>query len=314
MRRARALRISAWALVAAGVAAPALRRRVQMPKTAVAAAAWAAPAALCVVVPRSRRRDVAVCVLQMWAYVAMYEMPNDDPEQLRRRVHVDYPVWVDRVLGGGELPGVRLQRRFARPPAIRDPEKLLVWAHWIWFTVPHGTLLYVMARRRGRFERAAAQVYATFDLGVACYWLIPTAPPWYAAQEGRMGERQAGSELQLRRMMLDYGHEFWGDRWPHLYDALAGNPLAAMPSLHFATSVMAAHVLCDVGPVEGAVGWAYAGTLGFALVYLGEHYLADLLAGLALAEGVRRAAPRAAPLAAAFSRALRRLEIEARAT
>jgi hypothetical protein len=31
--------------------------------------------------------------------------------------------------------------------------------------------------------------------------------------------------------------------------------------------------------------------LGFALVYLGEHYVIDLLAGATLAEGVRRAAP-----------------------
>ena len=61
-----------------------------------------------------------------------------------------------------------------------------------------------------------------------------------------------------------------------------------MPSLHFATSVMAAHVLGEAGPVAGRVGWAYAGTLGFALVYLGEHYVVDLLAGLALTEGVRR--------------------------
>jgi len=42
-----------------------------------------------------------------------------------------------------------------------------------------------------------------------------------------------------------------------------------MPSLHFATSVMAAHVLTDVGHVEGALGWTYAVSLGFALVYLG---------------------------------------------
>ena len=75
----------------------------------------------------------------------------------------------------------------------------------------------------------------------------------------------------------------------------AAIPLAAMPSLHFATSVMAAHVLCDAGPVQGALGWAYAGTLGFALVYLGEHYVIDLLAGVALAEGVRRQRHRAAP-------------------
>ena len=54
-----------------------------------------------------------------------------------------------------------------------------------------------------------------------------------------------------------------------------------MPSLHFATSVMAALLLSESGPVAGAVGWAYASTLGFALVYLGEHYVADLLGGAA---------------------------------
>ncbi len=124
----------------------------------------------------------------------------------------------------------------------------------------------------------------------------------------------ATTSPRLRRLMLDYGEQFWGDRWEGLYDGLAGNPLAAMPSLHFATSVMAAHVLSDVGPVEGAVGWAYAGTLGFALVYLGEHYVADLLAGLALAEGVRRLEPAATPIFQRFSRAVQALEQRAHAT
>jgi hypothetical protein len=71
---------------------------------------------------------------------------------------------------------------------------------------------------------------------------------------------------------------------------------------------MAAHVLTDVGPVPGVVGWAYTAALGFALVYLGEHYVADLLAGLALTEGVRRAAPAAAPATRAVVRFVRRWE------
>ena len=98
-----------------------------------------------------------------------------------------------------------------------------------------------------------------------------------------------GLTPELRRMMVEYGEEFWGSGWGPLYGVLGGNPLAAMPSLHFATSVMAAHLLAETGPVAGALGWAYAGTLGVALVYLGEHYVVDLAAGLALAEGVRRA-------------------------
>jgi membrane-associated phospholipid phosphatase len=81
-----------------------------------------------------------------------------------------------------------------------------------------------------------------------------------------------------------------------------------MPSLHFATSVMAAHVLSDVGPIPGAIGWVYAGVLGFALVYLGEHYVADLVAGLALAEGVRHATPPAVPAGRALARLVRSLE------
>ena len=81
-----------------------------------------------------------------------------------------------------------------------------------------------------------------------------------------------------------------------------------MPSLHFATSLMGAHLLSEIGPMSGAVGWSYAATLGLALVYLGEHYLADLLAGAALTETIRRKAPALAPAARAASRVLDALE------
>ena len=86
-----------------------------------------------------------------------------------------------------------------------------------------------------------------------------------------------------------------------------------MPSLHFATSVMAAHLLAETGPVAGAIGWAYASTLGIALVYLGEHYVTDLAAGLALTEGIRRATPAARPLLKRASAAVQALEARARA-
>ena len=65
--------------------------------------------------------------------------------------------------------------------------------------------------------------------------------------------------------------------------------------------------------MEGVVGWAYAITLGFALVHLGEHYVVDLLAGLALTLTVRRLeAPLGAHVARA-GRAVALLEARARA-
>ena len=244
----------------------------------------------------------------MWGYVAAYEMPHDDPERLAARVKVDYPIVADRVLGLGSPPTLRLQRAFAKPGQISRFERVLVWSHWVWFAVPHASLAYVLVRRPERFASAAARMYGTFDTGVTFYWLIPTAPPWWAARHGRIPGR-----VELRRMMIEYGPEFWGSRWEGLYDVLGGNPLAAMPSLHFATSLMGAHLLSEVGPVVGALGCTYALTLGLALVYLGEHYAVDLLGGAVLTETIRAAAPRLEPFAGRVSGALRALEAHASA-
>jgi membrane-associated phospholipid phosphatase len=130
--------------------------------------------------------------------------------------------------------------------------------------------------------------------------LVPTAPPWYAATGGQLPP--------VRRIMADAGERFWKRLWHPLYHSLQGNPFAAMPSLHFGTSVMAARILSQVGPWHAAAGWAYALALGFGLVYLGEHYLIDLLAGIALAEGIWRTAPRAEPAIRMIAAAVHRLE------
>jgi membrane-associated phospholipid phosphatase len=281
-----------------------LRKRVAAPPIVSQAVAFAAPLGLCVAMRRSRVRDVAVCGLQMWAYVAAYKSPHDDPDAQERRTHFAYPIVADRALGLGELPTVRLQRALARQgangPEWRALDRLLVWAHWSWFMVPHGTVAYILLRHPARFPRAAVMTYAVFNVGASFYWLAPTAPPWYAAAagaEGAPGVRDANGSLAVRRMMVEYGEHFWRDGWGPLYSVLGGNPLAAMPSLHFATSLMAALLLAEVGPLAGALGFSYALTLGFALVYLGEHYVVDLLAGAALTGAVRRLGPRAGPLA-----------------
>ena len=49
-------------------------------------------------------------------------------------------------------------------------------------------------------------------------------------------------------------------------------------------------------------------SMGVALVYLGEHYVTDLLAGAALVAVVRRGEPLAEPLVHGVNRGLRRLE------
>jgi membrane-associated phospholipid phosphatase len=173
--------------------------------------------------------------------------------------------------------------------------------HWLWFLEPYAALLYILVRHPERFPRAARRLAAVFDVGCAGYFLVPTAPPWWSSEQGHTGE-------EVRRIMVGVGEETWGGAWPAMYDALGGNPWAAMPSLHFATSTIAAISLAEAGAAPGAVGWAYAITLGFALVYLGEHYVTDLAAGGALVAAVRRGEPLAEPAVNRVNEVLRRLE------
>jgi membrane-associated phospholipid phosphatase len=280
-----------------------VRKRLGLRKPLVTALAWQAPFAIAVAFPRSKPRDAAIYTAQMLAYLAHYAMPYDDEEALMRRLRVRYPVTIDRLIGLGEVPTLRLQRRLGRPGEVQPLDTMLSAVHWVWFLVPHGTVAYVLVRHNEQFEAAATQIAGTFDLGLIGYWAVPTAPPWWALRDA--------TPDPARRMMLEAGERFWGRLWQPLYDLLAGNPFAAMPSLHFGTSVMAAHVLSDVGRVQGAIGWTYTATLGFALVYLGEHYVVDLIAGLALAETVRRLGPHAAPLLRRVADGVARVELSA---
>jgi membrane-associated phospholipid phosphatase len=274
-----------------------LRRKLHVRPAAVLAGAALAPVSAAALWPRSRKRDVLICALQMYVYLAAYKMPNDDIEALEARVRIDYPIVADSLIGFGQLPTARLQRALHPDGGFSRFEKVLVWAHWVWFATPHLSMVYVLLRDRRRFTRAAVMTYAVFDLGALVYWFVPTAPPWYAAEKGRLAAGSGSEHPAVRRLMVEYGEEFWGDGWGPLYSVLGGNPLAAMPSLHFATSAMAALLLWETGPIAGTVGVTYAGVLGFSLVYLGEHYVADLLGGLALCLLVRRAEPLArAPL------------------
>ena len=286
--------------MAVGVAAPLARHRLRLRPPAVTALSGQAPIALVLATPRSRLRDAAVYALQMWAYYAQYDMPDDDPQALLGRVRVDYPIRADRALAFGTCPTHRLQRALGRPGQLRKWEYVLACVHWSWFVVPHGSLLYILRRRRDLYPSSAALMAACFDLGAVVYWALPTAPPWWAAGNGNMPP--------VRRIMAEAGERFWGRLWRPLYHSLEGNPFAAMPSLHFGTSVMAARVLARVGRGPGALGWSYALTLGFALVYLGEHYVVDLIAGWGLVELIRAAAPHGAPAFRAFAGAVHRLE------
>ena len=143
---------------------------------------------------------------------------------------------------------------------------------------------------------------AVFDLGCVVYFAVPTAPPWWASEQGLTGE-------EVRRIMVEVGEETWRSAWPRdvrgaRRQPLGGDALAALRHLGAGGDLARRS---RPGRGRGRLG-ATRVTLGFALVYLGEHYVTDLLAGAALVAAVRRGEPLAEPAVHAVNGGLRRLE------
>ena len=74
-----------------------------------------------------------------------------------------------------------------------------------------------------------------------------------------------------------------------------------------------ARSLAEVGLIPGVLACAYAVALAVAVVYLGEHYAVDVLAGLVVAEAVRKVERLAQPVAERLGEAVAGLERLARA-
>lgn len=303
-RVARRRRLQRHVHVASVVYAPVaisltmLRKRLELPPWLSLAIASGAPLAVAAALPpRSRRRYVAAGMTYMWLFKESWELPADDERTHRRRLRVDYPIRVDSALGGGMPPGQRLQRGLRRGTEVSLLDVAVCLLYGSWF-VPHLLLAYVLVRHPQFLPRAAGRLAASYHLTTPFYWFIPTAPPWWASEHA--GRMDGEVHRVVRRVVCKVL-----DRPPPGEDEeVPGNPWGSMPSDHISSAAITARGLMEVSPVLGAFGWLYVGGAAFAVVYLGEHYVVDVLAGLAVAELVHRAEPLAAPFVRAVAYAL----------
>ncbi len=272
----------------------ARRRRIGMHPAMTLVLGCMPPLGCAIAVPRGRRRYLAVSVAYMHLFKLGWELPYDNPQRLRKRLWIDQPIRFDTIIGLGATPGLRLQRALRRRGEVTALDRVVSVLYASWF-LPHLLLAYVFARHPEHMPRAGARLAAAYHLTCPFYFLTPQAPPWWASEQaGRMGGE---IERVLRLVVCD----LLGRR-PPTDDP--GNPWGSMPSDHISSATITAMALSEIGPLEGAIGWTYVVAAAFSIVYLGEHYIADILVGLLIAEAVRRGEPLAAPFVRAVAHAV----------
>jgi membrane-associated phospholipid phosphatase len=167
-----------------------------------------------------------------------------------------------------------------------------VHASYFFAFVVVGLWLWLRARRL--FRRYTLTLALTFALGLIGYVTLPTEPPWLLAREaGGPPARRVIVETTRGAPVASAVVEA-GRAWQQDPDALGDpNPAAAMPSVHTAVTMALALFLFRLHPAAGAAGLLYGAAMGFSLVYLGEHFVLDVLAGALCAWAANWAAFRA---------------------
>jgi membrane-associated phospholipid phosphatase len=140
--------------------------------------------------------------------------------------------------------------------------ELVAWTYWnSEFTVVGLALLWVYLRRNDAFTRLRNAIIAANLLGLIGYVALPTAPPRMFPSIGFINHHTNGV-VQL-----------------------AGNPYAAMPSLHAADALIVGIVLASLVQRRWwkALWLLWPAWVWFAVMATGNHFLLDVVAGIALA-------------------------------
>jgi PAP2 superfamily len=130
-----------------------------------------------------------------------------------------------------------------------------------------GALIWLYRRSRSHYQLLRNTVLATWLIALPIYALFPVAPP-RLADVGLVDTITTQTGLALDSKLTT-----------SLY-----NEYAAVPSLHagFAVAVSAALAAVARGRLTRALAWLWGPAVCLAVVATGNHFLADIIAGLAV--------------------------------
>ena len=182
---------------------------------------------------------------------------------------------LERWIFGGELPTVELQSRFYNPYHQHWWDYYFVFVHWSYFLVPHVVMAWLWWKHPYLFRRAFLTLALVLTAGLIFYFLIPSNPPWMAPETVN-----TPASATAYRIMGPIAQQLGGGLYQAGYKVVGeSNPIAAMPSIHFAVTFILFWIARARNRTTMLIAGFYSLSMGIGLVYLGEHYVVDVTAG-----------------------------------
>ncbi|RNI21626.1 phosphatase PAP2 family protein [Flexivirga caeni] len=188
----------------------------------------------------------------------------------------------------GHIPAVWLQQQLYDPGQVHWYDALCTLVYTSHFIATPALAAVLWVRNRERWKAFVTRVIVLSLAGLITYTVFPEAPPWMASRDGYIG-----TVLRLSARGWEYLHVNQFHELVSRAQGRGSNPVAAMPSLHLAFSVIVAVAI--MRGIRSRLRWLlllYPAVMAFTLVYTGEHYVIDLIAGVVYAAAVEFSVPR----------------------
>ena len=231
-------------------------------------------------------RDWAPFVLLLFGYELMRGVADNMANlgtftaEDHGNIQVGWLIEWDKALFFGHVPSLWLQDRLFEPDQTHWYDAVAAVVYVLHFVLPVGFAFLLWLRAREQFRRFTVALVAMSYGAFAFFLLLPTAPPWLAQQWGYLDGLERPSQRAYKLFLPDRFAEFDTFR---LWTQASPNPVAALPSLHAAFPWL---VLLFAVRLFGAKGWLflpYNMAVWFSVVYLSQHWVVDVVAGIAWA-------------------------------
>jgi membrane-associated phospholipid phosphatase len=212
-------------------------------------------------------RDWGPFVLIFMAWEAMRGVANS----FGQTVQSDSVIAIERLLFAGHVPPVDLQAALHQVGVIQLHDVLLSLVYVSHFFFPLAFAFVLWLKERRTYYRFVATLMAVSFAAFLTFLMVPVAPPRFAYQYGEA------------LPVVDIVHEVAGSAgwqgFSWVYRNLVGNPVAAFPSMHAAYPLLVFLFLWERWRGLALAWLPFVFVVWFATVYLGHHYVVDVLGG-----------------------------------